>query len=83
MPLAPLVAYLVGMVLGLKGEEAFRYVGTGLWVLPEKPTRQCVSCFKEYDRTKTALFRPLGVFDNYCICESCLEKDMHGWGLQQ
>jgi len=52
-------------------------------LLPLKPTRQCVSCFQEYDRTKTNLFRPLGVFDNYCICESCLDKDMHGWGLHQ
>ena len=24
-------------------------------LLPQKPTRQCVSCFKEYDRTKTNL----------------------------
>ena len=52
-------------------------------LLPERPTRQCVSCFKEYDRNKTELFKPLGVFHNYCICESCLDKDRHGWGLHQ
>ena len=52
-------------------------------LLPEKPTRRCVSCFNEYDRKKANLFRPLGVFHNYCICEDCLSKDMHGWGLHQ
>ena len=52
-------------------------------LLPEKPTRQCLSCFKEYDRKQTTLFKPLGVFHNYCICEVCLSKDMNGWGLHQ
>ena len=52
-------------------------------LLPEKPTRQCLSCFKEYDRKQTTLLKPLGVFHNYCICEVCLSKDMHGWGLHQ
>jgi hypothetical protein len=52
-------------------------------LLPERPTRQCVSCFKEYERNKTHLFKPLGVFHNYCICESCLDKDRHGWGVHQ
>ena len=52
-------------------------------LLPERPTRQCVSCFKEYDRNKADLFKPLGVFHDYCICEACLDKDKHGWGLHQ
>jgi hypothetical protein len=52
-------------------------------LLPEKPTRQCVSCFVEYDRTKTDLFKPLGVFHNFCICETCLSKDKNGWGWHQ
>jgi hypothetical protein len=30
-----------------------------------------------------ALFKPLGVFHNYCLCEECLDKDMNGWGLHQ
>lgn len=49
-------------------------------LLPLKPKRQCVSCLREYDRTATTLFRPLGVFENYCLCEDCLYKDKHGWG---
>jgi hypothetical protein len=52
-------------------------------LLPERPTRQCISCLKEYDRTQTHLFRPLGVFHNYCLCEDCLDKDKHGWGWHQ
>lgn len=52
-------------------------------LLPERPTRQCISCLTEYDRTQTLLFRPLGVFHNYCICEECLTKDKHGWGVHQ
>lgn len=52
-------------------------------LLPERSTRQCVSCFKEYDRNRSDLFKPLGVFHNYCICEACLDKDRHGWGLHQ
>jgi hypothetical protein len=52
-------------------------------LLPERPTRQCISCLKEYDRTQSHLFRPLGVFHNYCLCEACLDKDKHGWGWHQ
>jgi hypothetical protein len=57
--------------------------GTQDELLPEKPTRQCISCFREYERRATHLFKPLGVFHNYCICEDCLAKDQHGWGLHQ
>jgi hypothetical protein len=51
-------------------------------LLALKPTRECISCHKEYDRNATKLFRPLGVFENYCLCEECLHKDKHGWGDQ-
>ena len=51
-------------------------------LLPLKPKRECISCHKEYDRKATTLFRPLGVFENYCLCEECLHKDKHGWGDQ-
>ena len=49
-------------------------------LLPEKPVRQCIMCNKEYARADTQLFRPLGVFANYCLCEECLYRDKHGWG---
>jgi hypothetical protein len=49
-------------------------------VLPPKPKRECISCHKEYDRAATHLFKPLGVFENYCLCGECLHKDQHGWG---
>jgi hypothetical protein len=49
-------------------------------LLPLKPVRECISCHKEYDRKATNLFKPLGVFENYCLCEECLHKDQHGWG---
>ena len=51
-------------------------------VLPAKPKRECISCHKEYDRAATHLFKPLGVFENYCLCGECLHKDQHGWGGQ-
>ena len=51
-------------------------------LLELKPKRECISCHKEYDRKATTLFRPLGVFENYCLCEECLHKDKHGWGDQ-
>jgi hypothetical protein len=56
--------------------------GTSDKLLPLKPKRECISCHKEYDRAATTLFRPLGVFENYCLCEECLHKDKHGWGDQ-
>lgn len=49
-------------------------------LLPPSPMRQCVSCNKQYDRKDEHLFRPLGVFANFCLCEECLYKDKHGWG---
>jgi len=51
-------------------------------LLPQKPQRECVSCHKLYDRKATHLFRPMGMFENYCLCEECLHKDKHGWGGQ-
>jgi len=51
-------------------------------LLPLKPKRECISCHTEYDRNATTKFRPLGVFENYCLCEECLHKDKHGWGDQ-
>lgn len=57
--------------------------GTNDELLPEKPTRQCISCFAEIDRNKPELFHPLGVFHNYCVCRVCLDKDMNGWGWHQ
>ena len=54
--------------------------GTRDELLPERATRQCISCQKEIDRKRTDLYRPLGVFANYCLCEECLHKDKHGWG---
>ena len=29
------------------------------------------------------LFKPLGVFHNYCLCTECLDKDKNGWGWHQ
>jgi len=57
--------------------------GTNDELLPLKPTRMCICCMKEYEREKSELYRPLGVFENYCICEDCLYKDKHGWGKHQ
>jgi len=51
-------------------------------LLPLRPERECISCHKTYDRKATHLFRPLGVFENYCLCGECLHKDQHGWGDQ-
>jgi hypothetical protein len=56
--------------------------GSGDELLPTRPARECIACHKEYDRNATNLFRPLGIFENYCLCEACLEKDQHGWGGQ-
>lgn len=51
-------------------------------LLPLKAQRECIACHKQYDRAATHLFRPLGIFENYCLCEECLHKDKHGWGDQ-
>lgn len=54
--------------------------GTRDELLPLTSTVQCISCTKDYDRKATTLYRPLGVFANYCLCEACLYSDKHGWG---
>jgi hypothetical protein len=54
--------------------------GTRDELLPLRPTRQCICCQKFYDRADEKAYRPLGVFENYCLCEECLYKDKHGWG---
>lgn len=56
--------------------------GTNDQLLPLRPKRECIACHKEYDRQATHLYRPLGIFENYCLCEECLHKDKHGWGDQ-
>ena len=48
-------------------------------LLPKKPTRRCISCFKEYDRKQTNLFKPLQHLPQfYFLCMECLDKDKNG-----
>ncbi len=44
-----------------------------------RPTVECIICLRQYDRQRTDQYRPLGVFENYCLCEDCLQKDKVGW----
>ncbi len=46
--------------------------------LPLSPEVECILCSKRYDRRQTGTYRPLGVFENYCLCEACLHKDKYG-----
>lgn len=48
-------------------------------LLPLRPLRQCICCEKSYDRTQTSLFQPVGIFENYCLCNECLSKERQGW----
>lgn len=48
-----------------------------------RPAVQCILCMREYDRRETDKYQPLGVFDNYCLCEDCLHKDKTSWGWRQ
>ena len=46
--------------------------------LPLRPEVECILCNTRYDRKETGKYRPLGAFENYCLCEACLHKDKYG-----
>ena len=46
--------------------------------LPLLGAVRCVLCSREYRREETEKYRPLGAFENHCLCERCLYKDKHG-----
>ena len=51
-------------------------------LLPEQP-RANASAASRNMTVSRQLFKPLGVFHNYCLCAECLDKDKHGWGWHQ
>ena len=67
------VELLFGCVQYLKGPEGIQKCG-----MPQKGVVECVVCTKVIPKNEKSVFKPLKNFDQYCICNDCLERAKSG-----